>query len=89
MSINIDQKHSINQSKSSDHTGTITINREMANINDLMESPSSHQCRLAGRKRVERCVSGIEINTKGKLTSTSINLQKGKKLGSLEFIISF
>ena len=54
MSINIDQKHSIKQSKKCNDTGTITINREMVTINDLMERPSSHQCRLSGRKQVDR-----------------------------------
>ena len=89
MSIKIDQKQSINQSKSNDDTGTITINREMVNINDLMNKPSSHQHSVAGRDQVERYTSGIEISTRGKLTSTSMKLEKDKKLGSLEFIISF
>ena len=89
MSIKIDQKQSINQSKNNDDTGTITINREMVNINDLMNTPSSHQHSVAGRDQVERYTSGIEISTRGKLTSTSMKLEKDKKLGSLEFIISF
>ena len=89
MSIKIDQKQSINQSKNNDDTGTITINREMVNINDLMNTPSSHQHSVSGRNQVERYTSGIEISTRGKLTSTSMKLEKDKKLGSLEFIISF
>jgi hypothetical protein len=69
--------------------GKIVVNRECYGFNNLKPKHSNNLCRQYSKKEVELSRNGIEINTRGELTSTCINMKKDKNGDNFEFIISF
>ena len=87
MSINIDLKVSDNYSNK--RKGKIVVNRECYGFNNLKPKHSNNLCRNNSKREVESGRNGIEINTRGELTSTCLNMKRGKNSDNFEFIISF
>ena len=87
MTINIDLKAS--EKHSNKRNGKIVVNRECYGFNNLKPKHSNNHCRQDSKKEVELGRNGIEINTRGELTSTCLNIKKGKNGDNFEFIISF
>jgi hypothetical protein len=87
MSIIIDLKASDNYSN--ERKGKIVVNRECYDFNNLKSKHSNNLCREDSKREVELGRNGIEINTRGELTSTCLNIKKGKNGDNFEFIISF
>jgi hypothetical protein len=87
MSIIIDLKARDNYSDK--RKGKIVVNRECYDFNNLKSKHSNNLCRQDSKREVELGRNGIEINTRGELTSTCLNIKKGKNGDNFEFIISF